>query len=731
MTEKITSDLTVVGGGIPGVTAALSAARHGARVALVQDRAVLGGNISSECHVSFGGASSNCSYYARESGVTDEIKLRIYHANPRFAAKKDYFLTDDALLGIVLNEPNITLFLGCSVTDAATETPDGSIRIKSLHGYSAARDTHYEFVSPFYLDASGDGSAAAASGAEYRVGREARDEYGEALAPEKADPSVMGSCVLFDVGRAERPIPFRKPEFAYDLIKDGKLRYFDRPETGRSLPKNAGEVGSLWWLSYGGTLDTIKDSSEIDLELKKLVYGYFDYIKNSGRYPGSENLFLEWVAPFASKRESRRFLGDYVMTQNDISERRFHEDDISTGGWPFDCHDPAGIYGSDRTSTYDSEVKTLYNIPYRVLYSRNVTNLFLSGRIISASHVALGSMRIVGTLGAMAQAAGTAAALCVKYGCLPRDIYNEHIAELRETLVRDGQYIVGYREDRGLAEKARITASSAHILENLRADEELPLDKEYAFALPVEDGRLDSFELRLKNHAETPRGFRFEIWDQPVDDFYRLDERLFSGEAQIPAEHDGFVKLNVKLSGIRGKKAFVVLKPDEALSAFRSDEHMTGVPPFRTAGKLLFREKGCFVFRNVLPRFDAYGAKNTVNGIPRPFGSPNCFMAESGANESLTFTFDGEKAVSEVLLGFDAEYQCDDFGEDSFPASIIRDFDVSLIRGGKTVAKKEVRDNYLGQIKLSFDRVECGEVKIDILATRGASRAEIFSVKIF
>lgn len=728
--EKIVSDLTVVGGGVSGMTAALAAARHGLKVALVQDREVLGGNISSECEAGFGSGSVNASYYARESGISDEIKLRLYHANPRYIIKEDYYLIDDTLQQIIMEEPNIRLFLGTAVYEVETEETDGKRRVVSATGFCSRAQKHYTFHSPLFVDASGDGIVAFKSGAEFRMGREAKSEYGEPKGREVADDGKMGSCILFNVGKANHPVPFVKPDYAYDLEEDDLLKYFDRPETGRRLPTQFDGMTGLWWLSVGGTQDTIGDSYEIDIELKKLLYGYWNYVKNSGKYPQSANYYLRWIAPFGAKRESRRFYGDYVLTQNDICQGIRHEDDVSTGGWSVDCHDPAGIYGMEPTSIF-ADVPAMYNIPYRCMYSRNVENLFLAGRIVSASHLALGSLRVVQTLAAMAQAVGNAAALCKEHNCLPRDIYTHHRDTLRYQLQRDGQYIIGYPEDCGLASDAKVTASSTRKLENMDLDHPLPLTDGYCLPIPTENGVLDSLEIYVRNDAKEDRVLRYEIWENDIVHTYRHKTQLMTGSVTVPLQSAGWQKLPVNLTGIAGKKAYVMIQAAEDLSLYGSHIHVTGVPCFRVVNRSLRRMEGSIAFRNVLPEQNLYRPENVVNGTFRPVGVPNVWVAESNREECLTLTFPETKTVREIDLTFNAELWNQSVALGEPVKHMVKSFDVVLYQGDQEVKRIPVREHFQHHYRTAFEAVACDRIDLEIHENYGSAYIEVFGVKVF
>ena len=730
MIINISSDLTVIGGGIAGISAAVTAARHGLRVALVHNREVLGGNVSSESQVSYGSGAVNPSYYARESGLSDEIKQKLFHANPRFRIKEDYYLIDDTLSQIVRDEPNISLFLGCSVYETLTEEEEGKTRILSVRGFCARTQKMYVFTSPLFTDASGDGIVAYQSGAQYREGREARAEFGEDLAPEIADHGKMGSCILFNVAKADKPVPFRKPEFAYDYEKDGILSYADRPQTGRELPKEFDGVTGLWWLSYGGLCDTVGDSYEIDLELKKLVYGYWDYVKNSGNYPNTENYYLRWVAPFAAKRESRRFVGDYILSQRDLCGGVLHEDDVSTGGWSLDCHDPGGVYGNDVVSLF-GHIPAMYNIPYRCMYSVNVENLFLAGRIVSATHIALGSLRVVQTLAAMAQAVGSAAALCIKHNCTPRAIANTYCSELISMLQRDGQYIIGKSEDCGAASDAMIKASSTRTLENTDIRREIPLSVPYCLCIPTEHGVIDSLELYLHNTTDEDRVLRYEVRDNPIVHTYIPQNLRASYEQTIPAGFCGWIKLKIGIDDIVGKKVYLLLLADPMLSAASSMSHITGAPTFRGDHHYLSRCTENLAFRHVEPAESLYSAQNVVNGISRPFGVPNIWAAASNRNEYLQFEFDEPKKVQEIQIVFNCQHWKNDLNVGEIMDQLIPSFEIAFMQNGSCVSRIAVKDHYLPICKVGISPIMCDCIRITFIETNGSPYIEIFTVKIF
>ncbi len=445
-TKNLDADVVVVGGGMAGVCAAIAAARNGASVVLIQDRPVLGGNSSSEIRMHIVGADCHGSRNdtdARETGILEELRLECAVRNPQRSAS----MWDLLLYEWIKREPNIVLLLNTScigVKMASENLIDAVIALRN------STEDLFTVRGKVFIDCSGDGRLGAEAGAEFRKGREGRDEFGESLAPPKPDNKTMGSSILFITRKHDRPMPFKPPNW---------IRKFPRCEDLPYRAHSSWEYG-YWWVEWGGELDTIKDNERIRDELLAIALGVWDHIKNSGLHPESENWALEWIGFLPGKRESRRFIGDYILTQHDLQRGEVFEDGVAYGGWPIDLHPPEGI---DTKEPPNIAVKVpLYNIPFRCLYSRNIDNLLFAGRNISATHVAFGSTRVMGTCSVMGQAVGTAAALCVRYNCTPRELGKEAIKDLQQLLLKQDAYIIGVSnsDPYDLARMAEVKASS-------------------------------------------------------------------------------------------------------------------------------------------------------------------------------------------------------------------------------------------------------------------------------
>ena len=497
-TDQLEADFVVVGGGLAGVSAAITAAREGLRVVLIQDRPVLGGNASSEVRLWVLGATShmgNNNRWAREGGVIDELLVENMYRNP----EGNPLIFDTILLEKVVEEPNIRLLLNTAVFEVGKADAD---TIESVRGFCSQNGTMYGVRAPLFCDASGDGLLGFLAGAAFRIGAEGKDEFGEGMAPAEPHTRLLGHSIYFYTKDTGRPVRFMPPSFALDEItKIPRWRSFNAREHGCQL----------WWIEFGGLLDTVHECEAIKWELWKVVYGVWNHIKNSGRFPEAENLTLEWVGTVPGKRESRRFEGDFMLSQKDIVEQRRHDDAVSFGGWAIDLHPAEGVYSAESPCT-QWHSKGLYQIPFRCLYSRNISNLFLAGRIISASHVAFGSTRVMATCASGGQAVGAAAAVCRERACLPRELAAGGTPELQRRLLRAGQHIplLAIDDEDDLAAAAEVTASSSLVLRQLgRSGDVQPLAEPYAMLLPVPAGSVPAF--RFWAEADEPTSLTVEL----------------------------------------------------------------------------------------------------------------------------------------------------------------------------------------------------------------------------
>ena len=506
----------VVGGGFAGMCAAISAARHGAKVALIQDRPVLGGNASGEIRVPVCGAQG---LNNRETGILEEISLENSYRNPL----SNYSIWDSILYEKVRFEPNITLLLNCTCTEIEME---GS-RIRAVKGWQLTTETWHRVEADIFADCSGDSILAPLSGAEFRIGREAQDEFDEDAAPQIADSYTQGNSILVNAREMSSPQKFIPPEWAYSYPAEEDL-----PKRFHNIRKDY-----FWWIDIGGDGDTINDAEELRDELLKIAFGVWDHVKNHCKKFDADNLALDWLGFLPGKRESRRYIGDHVLTMNDVLEQGRFEDLVAYGGFPMDEHDPAGFYKRESGTIYHP-TPSPFGIPYRCLYSRSIDNLFCAGRNISATHLAMSSSRVMATGAIMGQAVGVAAAIAVSESLTPRGVYETKTGELKQKLMEDDCYLPwNTREIPELSQNAHLSASECNP-EPLRKGIDRPVnDKdngftvspggwiEYSFDRPerIEQARLVYDSNLNRGITDHLNHFHYDLLDMRC--YYPLDQK--------------------------------------------------------------------------------------------------------------------------------------------------------------------------------------------------------------
>ncbi|MGM9643238.1 MAG: FAD-dependent oxidoreductase [Eubacteriales bacterium] len=512
------TDLCIVGGGLTGLCAAIAAAREGIKVVLIQDRPVLGGNASSEIRMWVRGAHGLCN---RETGIISELEEENIYVNPTLIPTS----FDAVLWSKVKAEKNITLLLNCTCCDAEREEKNGVSHITSVTAWQMTTYTWHTVKASYFADCSGDSILAPLSGAKWRVGREAASEYNEAMGKEVADKKTMGMSCLIQARETDHAVPFTAPEWAYIFKTDEDFNYNMKQTKQADVSSGISGVKienvtyltrphklgtsetNFWWIELGGENDSIHDAEEMRDELLKVAYGIWDHIKNRGDH-GADNWELEWVGCLPGKRESRRYIGAYVLTENDVEAGGKFDDIIAFGGWPMDDHNPAG-FRSYLTANPPSKLypaPSPYGIPYRVLYSHEVDNLFFAGRNISATHAAMSSTRVMATCSLLGQAMGTAASICVNDGLTPDGVYTQKIRVLQDKLRDAGCYLPGtVREIPELTKKAKINLSEsdrAILLNGIERPDEADtvnyIELDVGASLTFEfDGEEEISELRL------------------------------------------------------------------------------------------------------------------------------------------------------------------------------------------------------------------------------------------
>lgn len=704
------TELAIIGGGLSGVCAAITAARKGVKIVLIQDRPVLGGNASSEVRLWVLGATShmgNNNRWSREGGVIDEILVENMYSNK----EGNPLIFDAILLDKVKAEKNITLLLNTAVYEVEKSTDDV---IRSVKGFCSQNSTEYIIHAPLFCDASGDGVVAFLAGAAFRMGAEYQDEFGEKFAPTKEYGELLGHSLYFYSKDTGRPVTFKAPSFAMDVTK----------EIPRFRSFNAKEYGcKLWWIEYGGRLDTVHDTEEIKWELWRVVYGVWDYVKNSGQFPEAENLTLEWVGMIPGKRESRRFEGDYILRQQDIVEQKTHKDAVAFGGWSIDLHPSDGVF-SEKPGCNQWHSKGIYQIPFRCLYSKNIKNLFIAGRIISATHLAFASTRVMATTAHIGQAIGMAAYIAKKEGVeqkilveeqefdcdnnkrqsvlmsglshsskkgrhhdnegnylYPREIIEKNlVSNLQQELLKSGQHIPGLElhDSHDLVQKAKIIASSVFELKKLPANLLKPLDVSMSQMIPLQPGKLPVLQFEAK-----------AVMDTLLEVELRISKKIGNYTPEITLEKKsialkpGLQEVNIEFSSTIKEQTyvFVVFHKNEKVHISMSECRITGIltvfnqenkavsnfgkqTPPSDIGMDSFefwcpqrRPEGHNMAIQMEPAIRQFQPDNIKSGIYRPTTAPNAWVAAlEDKTPQLKISWDTPQKIKKIDLFFDTDH---------------------------------------------------------------------------
>lgn len=746
--EMIRTDVTVVGGGLAGVCAAIAAARLGQSVALINNRPVLGGNSSSEVRVWVCGATSHGIHrYARETGIMGELFVENQYRNK----DGNPYLWDMVVLEAVKAEPNIQLFLNTDVHEAdAYEDGSGQRSIRSVTGWMMGSERSLTFESQVYLDCTGDGLVGFLAGAEYRLGREARDEYNEEWAPLAADDITLGSTLLFYTKDVGHPVKYIAPAMAIDVTQTSI--------TERRIIRSGDNGCAYWWIEFGGEQDTVHDNEAIRDELWSVIYGIWDYIKNSGKFD-AENMTLEWVGSLPGKREYRRFIGDYVLNQNDILAQREFDDRVAFGGWSIDLHPPQGVYAAESGSKH-MHVDGSYHIPFRSLYSVNVNNLLMAGRDISASHVAFGTTRVMATCAVIGEAAGTGAALCAAKDITPRELHASHLGELQQTMLRQDASVLGLRNE-DEADLARTAAVSASSERSRFAVEQpafsAPLTSNIGITVPV-DPLLDGIELLID--ASEAAELTVELWETGRPENYVPYALLQSATAPVQAGSAQWVKLPLQWQPETPRNAFLIVKANAALALHMADQPTTGILAYghsdtpvvsrdfgenQPAQPVVLWDKKKFDHSAPCIRLSApsvaFAAGKATDGYLRPYGGPHLWSSGplvSGRPEWLQLAWSGPVTIRQVHVTFN-----DDVNEDlinlhhhitpyEILPTLVKDYRIeAYIGGGWTVIAEQSGNRKRKHVHTLAEAVTADRLRVVVLSTNGNEYAEIIEVRVY
>ena len=764
--QTLETDLTVVGGGLAGVCAAIAAARLGKRVALVTNRPVLGGNSSSEIRVWVCGATAHgMQRFARETGIMGELYAENQYRNP----EGNPVHWDEVVLDAVRAESNILLFLNTDVHVVHANGPDAERSIDHVRGWTMGSELWTTFRSAFYVDGTGDGLIGALAGAHFRMGREARDEFGESWAPPIADRQFLGSTILFYTKDAGHPVDFVAPASAKDIATT--------PIPRTRIIRSGDRGAHYWWIEWGGELDIVADNERIRDELRSVIFGIWDHIKNSGEFDAA-NLDLEWVGTLPGKREYRRFVGDHTLTQNDILGQTEFADAVAFGGWSIDLHPVEGMYAST-LGAHQRFPRGVYGIPLRSYYSANVRNLFMAGRDVSATHIAFGSSRVMATCAVGGEAVGTAASLAIDLGVSPRELASESAERLRQLLLAQDASVIGVRNDDplDLARSARVRASSE--LRSLdagdpRSDpggssgvegtgmvmgggELFPLEHDLGILVPV-DPELRRVRVLVATDRDTT--LQASLYSTgarqnavPVDRggaaSVRVEASTCARWVDLPLERTPRVAENAVIVLHRNPGVHVLLTdrpaPGVLLLSHRPENDGDANVSFDEADLLvqwpahILRGRGLRL--QVHPPTEAFSASKAVGGYHRPYGGPQLWVSEplrAGRPEWLEVRFDEPTTVREVRLVFDddVDVELNTLHHHRTPhrvfPTLVRDYGLELLVAGEWRLVEEVTANRRRHRVHTFSsHPEAEALRVVVTATNGDPSARIISLRVY
>jgi len=773
-------DFVVVGGGLAGVCAAIAAARHGAKTAIVQDRAVFGGNSSSEIRVApLGAASFNA--WARETGILEELLLE-----ERSRSHDDVYdgmagsHYDVVLYEAVKWERNLTMFLNTSVraVDAKPvdkDKPNGPRRITAVYGSQLASEKEFVFKAKQFADCTGDATVGFLAGADFRYGREARSEFNEPMAPVKADKQTMGSTLTMRARNIGHPVEFKAPEWAmkYKSLEDiGPHR-----EPGRF---NRVDYGGYWWVEIGSPYDQIADNQVIKEELLKHVLGVWDYVKNySPEKEQAANYALEWIGMVPGKRESRRLIGDVIVTEQDCHKDRRWPDRVCYSGWFIDLHTMGGILNkkepgepawSDKNYRYWARIVP-FSLPLRALYSRNVVNLWMAGRNISVTHVALGSTRVMMTHSLQGQAVGTAAAYALENRLTPRQVANPediHIKLIQQELLKDDVNVFDMpnEDPEDIARDARVVATSEAVLDFGEPVSESwrQLDVPRGEVFPVTTDRIDSVSFYVRN--DNPDAVTLTAELREIERIWDVAKGEQAGRTRVKVEgcYQGWVMVlfNAKTNPNKPHRALLLeaegvsvatasLYPVGTVAQFlhRSPggcepqntgintllPHETDIPKYEHWSQ----ERSTPLAIRILPVQKPYGAANVNNGRAWPLSMPNLWMSDPkpGMPQSVELDFKKEKSFNTVIVCFDTVLCLPYHGMGAFfkAPTCARDWNLYAQVNGEWVKVYEERGNHHRRRKAVFRSVKATGLRVEVLATNAEPGKEqgvgVFEIRVY
>lgn len=756
-------EVVVIGGGLAGLCAAVASARQGAKTCLIHNRPVLGGNSSSEIRVTPHGAAAFHAY-ARETGIISELLIQERAQNHEEIFENGWTnsIWDLTLYDLVQSTANLTLFLN---TEFKGVEMDQERTIRSVITYTMNAEVERVIEGSVFIDCTGDGLVAEKAGCEWRMGSESRDEFDEPHAPQRASDDVMGSSIHFKTRRLEYPVPFKAPEWAIKY-EDASFFY----ENGRA-PKD--ERGGFWWLEIGVPYHTIHQNEDIRHELTRHALGVWDWMKNKDpkMREVTRNYALEWMGQVPGKRESRRIMGLYLMTEHDPQSRTVFYDEIAYGGWFIDIHTPGGLLAKnsepaskeDYNSFSEYGVKSYagpYGIPLRCLIAKDVDNLMMAGRNVSVTHAALGTVRVMSTTALMGQAAGTTAAVSVKKNLPLYSMPEKAITEIQQVLLREGCFLPNFRnkDSNDLARKASVSASTEALEygagpetpcfhEGLAIwkdqpqylDAELKCRKGLFIAVATKHVKSISIFINNKNQEASALSASLleveNIWDYRIDDLPIIGKKTVS----VAPGNKQWVTFDFDIQDLTERRFYRLdVLPQSGIEWLLTPKIVTGHMAVYQIGNNKMRRFGnghTFSFQ-VDPPQPCYSAANILTGITRPYQFTNLWKSDPSfpLPQWVDLNWEEEQLIKQVELTFPGHLIREYHAYRPFyrDPQCPRDYSVLVDINGQWIQVADVRENYQRRrVHTLLGPVITRRLRLSISATNSDPSAQVYEIRCY
>lgn len=764
-------DIVVCGGGLAGFCAAVAAARQGRTVCLVHNRPVLGGNSSSEVGVTPHGAAAFHAY-ARETGIISEALIEERAANHAEIYENGWTnsVWDMVLYDIAVRTTGLTLYLN---TDIRGVEMRGARHIAAVLAVVQNAETELRIEGKTFIDCTGDGIVADAAGCEWRMGSESRGEFGEPHAPAAASTDTMGNSIHFLCRDMGRPVPFKAPVWA---VKHQDASFFY--QQGR-LPKDV--RGGFWWLEIGVPYHTIHDAETIRHELTRHALAVWDWMKNKDPLTKDKcaNYALDWIGQVPGKRESRRILGRYFMTEHDVLNRTVFPDEIAFGGWFVDLHTPGGLLAptsepSAAAGGHEDEYDTFseysamsycgpYGIPLRILMAKDLDNLLMAGRNVSVTHAALGTVRVMGTTALMGEAAGIAAAIGLEKDHGFDRLIADDIAEIQQRLLANGCFLPNCQnsDPKDLARFAETSATSEIEVHGVAPEtpgfhqglavwRDQPqygierLETRRRQLIATGGGPIHSIQLCLTNDSDRDTSLEVElhlvehIWDYRAEPGAPLARSTISVPPGGPHWVTWETGLDLPPAIASGSFLAVDALPNKSVSWHAAARiipgHMAmyGISP----GKMRRFGNGHTLAYRISPPQRPFGPAQVLSGVTRPHRATNLWISDPNQPlpQSIGLEWSLPQAISSIQLVFPGhlirEYHA--YAPFYRDPQCPRDYAIEIETDGVWQRLLVVKDNYQRLRTHTLPAtVSITRLRVVVTATNGDPSAAIYEIRCY